>query len=196
MFLFVGQLSPAESWNESCMSFWAWSMSLKHKNKKLIKNSWDLTGLTWKERKGRKYEINRWTRRGKMILKNGEYRPKNDFYFCYIFHVSKIVSFCLRAEKPSLDWSAVKRFPRILPKADAWECKSPRYLKQTILWLCIDNNLSYYHVSDKRYCWKLVTNISNLSPTYTHLQHPSKTLMLPFLTLTWIVTKRSKTRHD
>ena len=57
-----------------------------------------------------------------MILKNGEYRPKNDFYFCYIFHVSKIVSFCLRAEKPSLDWSAVKRFPRILPKADAWEC--------------------------------------------------------------------------
>ena len=46
-----------------------------------------------------------------MILKNGEYRPKNDFYFCYIFHVSKIVSFCLRAEKPSLDWSAVERFP-------------------------------------------------------------------------------------
>ena len=47
-----------------------------------------------------------------MILKNGEYRPKNDFYFCYIFHVTKIVSFCLRAEKPSLDWSAVERLLR------------------------------------------------------------------------------------
>ena len=89
-----------------------WSMSQKHKHKKLMKNSWDLTGLTWKERKGRKYEINRWTRRGKMILKNGEYRPMNDFYFCYIFHVSNIVSFCLRAEKPSLDWSAVERLLR------------------------------------------------------------------------------------
>ena len=34
-----------------------------------------------------------------MILIKGKYRPKNDFYFCYIFHVSKIVSFRLREEK-------------------------------------------------------------------------------------------------
>ena len=62
-------------------------------------NSWDLTSLIGKKRQDRKYEINRWTRRGKIILIKGKYRPKNDFYFCYIFHVSKIVSFRMTAEK-------------------------------------------------------------------------------------------------
>ena len=94
-------------------------MSQKHKHKKIMKNSWDLTGLIGKKRKGRKYEINRWTRRGKMILKNGEYRPKNDFYFGYIFHVSKIISFRLRAEKRSLEWSVVESSSGILPIPDA-----------------------------------------------------------------------------
>ena len=49
------------------------------------------------------------TRRGKMILIKVKYRPKNDFYFCYIFHVSIIVSFHLRAEKRLLKHFASSR---------------------------------------------------------------------------------------
>ena len=47
----------------------------------------------------RDFEINRLARRGKIILIKGKNRPKNDFYFSYIFHVSKIVSFRLREAK-------------------------------------------------------------------------------------------------
>ena len=36
-------------------------------------------------------------------------RPKNDFYFCNIFHVSKIVSFSLREEKRLLKHFADSR---------------------------------------------------------------------------------------
>ena len=44
-----------------------------------------------------------------MILMKGKYRPKNDFYFCYIFHVSKIVSFRLREENRLLKHFADSR---------------------------------------------------------------------------------------
>ena len=86
-----------------------------------IKKYWKIPEIypvkRYKKRKVWKNEINRWTRCGKMILKNGKFSSMNDLSFCHI---------CCDSNTYSLWWNGLEESGATLNRANTYFNSSAR----------------------------------------------------------------------